>query len=90
MMAEALGQMAEVVGIDADAVAADQTRLETEEIPLGPARPPARPTCERRSWPKICGTSFMKATLMSRWAFSIDLGSFGGLDRGGAEHAGRW
>ena len=78
VMARALGEMAEVIGIDPDAVAADQPRLEAEKIPLGPRRREHVP--DGYADPeKICATSFMKAMLMSRWAFSIALAASAAL-----------
>ena len=86
VVAEPLGQMAEVIRIDPDAVAADQPGLEGEEVPLGPRRVEHVPHRHPDLREKICATSFMKAMLMSRWAFSIALAAFGGLDRRRAEH----
>ena len=45
MVAQALGLGGEVVGVDADAVAADQARRERQEVPLGRRRPAARRGC---------------------------------------------
>ena len=38
IVADLLSKMAQILRIDADTVAADKSRLETQEIPLGPSR----------------------------------------------------
>src|SRR5256885_10100293 len=38
VVAQLLGKMAEIIRIDPDAVPADKTRLEAEEVPFGPCR----------------------------------------------------
>ena len=64
--------MGQVVGVDADAVTADQAGREREEVPLGPRRGQhiagvdAEPVEDDES-------SFISAMLRSRWVFSITL-----------------
>ena len=72
-----LGDMGQVVGIDADKVAAHQPRLEAREVPLrgrGAAPPRYRPPADHRS----IANSFINAQLSTaeivRWPATLNIG----------------
>ena len=81
-----LRQVAEVIRIDADAVAADQPRLEGQEVPLGPRRVehvPHRNADLREDLGHFVDERDVDVALRI-----LDrLGRLGRLDRGGPEHA---
>jgi len=62
----------QVVGVDADAVAADEARAERQEVPLGAGRLEhvQRVDAERE---KSSDSSFISAMFRSRWVFSMTL-----------------
>jgi hypothetical protein len=72
VIAQLLRLGGEVIGIDADAVAADQAGIEAQEIPLGAGR---RQDFAGADADEIADLeiSFIRAMLMSRWVFSITL-----------------
>ena len=81
-----LREMAEIIGIDADAVAADQARLEAEEIPLGPRRRehvPHRHADLREDLRDLVHEGDVDVAL----GVLDRLGRLGRLDRRRAEHA---
>jgi hypothetical protein len=59
-------------------VPADQPGRERQEVPLGARRFEHVPDGNIH-FEKICAISFMKAMLMSRWAFSITLAASAAL-----------
>ena len=78
------GPMRQVVGIDADAVPADQSRGERQEIPFGCRRRQHVTGVDAECGGRSRDSSFMKAMLRSRWVFSITLAASATLIEGAA------
>ena len=88
MIAGLLGAIGQIIGIDADAVAADESRLERQEIPFGPRR-----------GQHVAGIDIERLEDQRQFVHEGDveialgvfdhLGRFGDLDRGRAMNAGR-
>src|SRR5256885_6257426 len=84
-VAQLLGKMAEIIRIDPDAVPADKTRLEAEEVPFGPCRGEHVPHRHADLGEDLRhlvdeGDVDVALSVLDR------LGCFGRLDRCGAEH----
>ena len=73
MVAEHLRLVGQVVRVDPDAVAADQARLEAEEVPLRAGGRRGLPAVSSPSRSKMIASSFIKAMFRSRCVFSITL-----------------
>ena len=85
-MAELVRQMAQIIRVDADAVAADQPRLERQEVPLGPRRGehvPHRQPDLREDLRDLVHEGDVDVALGVLDRFR----GFGGLDRRRPEHA---
>src|SRR5262245_6184145 len=72
MIARLLRAKGQVIGVDADAVAADEAGVKLMKFHLVAAAESTSPV-SMSSWWKTAESSFMKAMLRSRCAFSITL-----------------
>ena len=70
MIADLLRLVRQVVGVDADAVAADQSGPEGQEVPLGPGGAQHFLGVEPKRL-KISASSLIRAMFTSRWVFSM-------------------